>query len=121
MATSEIGRVLTLAPGNSKAPPPVIPLSSTSLANTWADKGTMCGDLIFIFPVGTRQMALSKSISDHSACLSSPGRVSLDQVKNVIYETGRFIDALAIEALSRLLAIVYVKKESLRREGRVRA
>ncbi len=55
---------------------PVSSWSSLMIAIAWLDSGTRCARRIFIFSMGMHHTALSTSISDHSACRSSPGRTN---------------------------------------------
>lgn len=73
---SLMGRSVVLMLGKTYLPWPVKGLISFNSATACFERGTIWGDFIFIFSAGIRHSALLRSISDHSAYLSSPGLIN---------------------------------------------
>lgn len=71
------GLAVDLMLGNRYLSFPVKGCKSERTFNDCSDKGTICTDRCFIFCAGMRHSLFIKSISDHSACLSSPGLTNI--------------------------------------------
>ena len=86
--------------GNMNPSPSLSLFASLSIAKARLDKGTRCSRRAFILTAGTVQVAASRSISDHSAPLTSPALAAVSTINS----NANFIAGWEVDSRTRCSA-----------------